>query len=65
VSEININTSTVVISRMLHVEHICILQDRLEHICILQDRLGTPVQNLSPLEAIEFETIPTLRMHLE
>jgi len=55
VSEININTSTVVISRMLHVEHIC----------ILQDRLGTPVQNLSPPEAIEFETIPTLRMHLE
>lgn len=54
-SEININTSTVVISQRLHVEYIC----------ILHDRLGTPVQDLSPPEAIEFETIPTLRMRLE
>lgn len=54
-SEININTSIVVIFLRLHVEYIC----------ILHDRLGTPVQNLSPPEATEFETIPTLRMHLE
>ena len=54
-SEISINTGTVVISQRLHVEYIC----------ILRDRLGTPVRNLSPPEAIEFETIPTLRRHLE
>ena len=54
-SEININTSTVVISQRLLVEYIC----------ILHDRLGTPVQTLSPPEAVEFETIPTLRMHLD